>query len=337
MDLEKLIELASGGDVEAMEELAERYFWGIEVEENDEQAFYWYSIAAAKQSAIGYNGLGNCYRIGAGVTPDADKAFESYKKASDAGSPEGDYNLANCYLSGVGAERDPKKAMELMLRAADGGIAEAAVLAGMNLIYGEVVPQDTERGHEYLQRAMQAQTPAAFAALGECYRDGLGVEADIDTAIDLFEMAAELHYPDAFTELIYIHDRDLSNVKPNDERAFFWCKRAADITGDPQFNSMLALYYYEGRGTEVNKLEAMRRMSMVAAMGDETSYVILAQWSCEMKDYEGTAYWMEQVQNSLYWKGSEYLIEANPLTEATYKYYKAIGDDAAAARWNRGF
>ena len=76
MDLNKLFELARGGDLTAMEELAQRFFWGVDVEENDDQAFYWFVNAARKGSAIGYNGLGNCYRIGAGVEANAVKAFE---------------------------------------------------------------------------------------------------------------------------------------------------------------------------------------------------------------------------------------------------------------------
>ncbi|MBE6038682.1 MAG: sel1 repeat family protein [Anaerofustis stercorihominis] len=337
MDLNKLFELARGGDLTAMEELAQRFFWGVDVEENDDQAFYWFVNAARKGSAIGYNGLGNCYRIGAGVEANAVKAFENYEKAAELDFPEGQYNLANCYLTGVGVEKDTDKGMELLIKAADGGIAEAAVSAGMNLIYGELIEQDTQKGIEYLQGAMQAQIPAAFAALGECYRDGLGVEEDLDTAIDLFEMAAELHYPDAISELIYIHDSDLSNIRPDDKKAFFWCKFGADMTGDPQFNSMLALYLYEGRGCEQDKQEAIRRMAYVASMGDETSYIILAQWSADTEDYEGCAFWMEQAAKSMYWQGSEFLTENNPLTQTTYHYYKAIGDDASAARWNRGF
>ncbi|MDE5868918.1 MAG: protein kinase, partial [Muribaculaceae bacterium] len=85
-----------GNDV-AIEEMGYKYYEGLGVEQNYEEAMKWLKRAAEKGKASAYSSIGIMYRDSEGVAPDFDKAEENFKKGASAGNSYSAYLLARLY------------------------------------------------------------------------------------------------------------------------------------------------------------------------------------------------------------------------------------------------
>ena len=88
-----------------------------------DEAFKWYSKATALgcTKAEVQSGLGDCYRIGFGVTEDYAKAAEWYSKAAAQGHAWSQYQMGICLYNGRGIPKDTDRAIEMWRRSAAQG------------------------------------------------------------------------------------------------------------------------------------------------------------------------------------------------------------------------
>jgi TPR repeat protein len=72
-------------------------FWkGLGVQQDDREAFAWWTKAADQGHAGALNELAFCFRHGRGIAADPVKAFEYYQKAAIAGVPAAQYETGSC-------------------------------------------------------------------------------------------------------------------------------------------------------------------------------------------------------------------------------------------------
>jgi uncharacterized protein len=77
------------------------YEEGIGVLQNDEEAIYWYRLAAEQGNPGGQNNLGRMYEEGRGVPRDFREAVIWYQKAAAQGNTQAQGNLTRVSAGGI--------------------------------------------------------------------------------------------------------------------------------------------------------------------------------------------------------------------------------------------
>lgn len=123
--LQELRESAVAGDIAAIYELGERYYYGQEyqaqnsVEEDYGKAINWYHKAAELGNVAAMHDVGWMYQNGYGVERDFQKAMQWYRRAAQAGNSNSMTQIGWLYQFGLGVERDEEKALKWYRQAAD--------------------------------------------------------------------------------------------------------------------------------------------------------------------------------------------------------------------------
>lgn len=122
--------------------------------------------------------LGQCYALGKGVDQDWDEAVYWWRRAADAGSAGAQFGLAMCYLEGNGVEQSPHKAFVWFLKSANQGDAAAEFNVGMSYATGRGVDRDDRKAVEWLMKsALQGYAEAQLCLAGH-YNMGRGLDKD---------------------------------------------------------------------------------------------------------------------------------------------------------------
>ncbi len=130
--------------------------------------------AAKHGSGEAYTVLGKCYYFGDDVNKDDDKAYDNYKKAYKLRDAEGAFLYAFKFIEGRGIEKDILKGIEIWKDAAEYGSADAA----NNLYcyyYGiayESSLKDLDLSRKYLIKAANLNSSEACTNIGKHYYFG---------------------------------------------------------------------------------------------------------------------------------------------------------------------
>lgn len=155
-----------------------------------------------------------------------------------------------------------KTAEEILKEKADNNNdPEAQDQYGMKLMTGDGVPKDQTKGLEYLRRSSNAQYPAGMFHYGSALLEGDGCDVDEDTGFSLIVNSCNKNYSEAqaFMGISY-------KFQENYKEAFRLFTNASN-QGDPQGKYELAVMYYDGKGTNVNKLAASKLFKEAADKG----------------------------------------------------------------------
>ena len=182
---------AALGDVAATRELAEVYYLGIGVAEDNTRARALYEVAAGKGDTRAKRRLGEIWREGHGVKADPTAARQWFQRAASDGDTDAMRLLADLYLNAKGGDREPKKARGLLEQAAEAGNARAMTALAQLLLAGTVGDVDeagarrwyeaaAEKGDEGARNWLAAHAPAAAPDLskGEACDRAAGSRAD---------------------------------------------------------------------------------------------------------------------------------------------------------------
>ena len=83
---------------------------GKGIGKDDQQAAYWYRLAAEQGVPHAQSNLGRMYSEGRGVARDKLEAVKWFQKAAERGLPQAMHNLGVAYLKGEGLAQDDLKA-----------------------------------------------------------------------------------------------------------------------------------------------------------------------------------------------------------------------------------
>jgi TPR repeat protein len=177
------------------------------------------------------------------------------------------FDLAVDHLIGRNnRENSPQKAVQLFLKAAEIGSLEAKWNLGLIYKDGIGVERNMEEARRWFEVAAGNGHPLAQYNLGLMYLMGSGGDADLNKSIEYFTMSAESGNPDAafgLGELYLIGDA----VTKSEEKALNWFMVAAEA-GHPRAQSNLGTFYIEGIGVEKNEQEAFKWFNKAAQIGE---------------------------------------------------------------------
>jgi TPR repeat protein len=133
----------------------------VKLVSTDEETFELTRGWADKGKAWAQAFVGNKYRHGQGIEQSNEKAIEYYTLAIQQSDPNAMFGLALMYHQGQGVTKSIKKCIELYTQTADQGHASAQYNLGYCYRYGEGVVQSTELAREWwIKAAVQDQKQA---------------------------------------------------------------------------------------------------------------------------------------------------------------------------------
>ena len=249
---------AERGDRYAPGLLAYLLATGDGVERDEKAAWEWGRRAVERGDCDGVGLLGFWRLNGLGdVESDAAYAFEYFLKAANLGSPEACELVGEAYRFGVGVERDEAKAFEWYRKAAELGIPTAAFSLADFYERGACVERDEARANELRRKGFDLASRRAkigdargARVVGECYENGVGVEADEERAFEWYSKAAEFGDARAMRNLGDFY-REVSALENAATLAFEWYSKAAEL-GDGAAMFFLASCYENGVGVEAD-------------------------------------------------------------------------------------
>lgn len=216
------------------------YLEGKGVKKDAKKAVSWFKDAISQQhDDIGraYNNLAYCYEHGEGVECDLKRAFEYYSLAAQNKDNNSYCNLAECYELGKGTTVDYTEAIKWYKLCINNGTSEGKRKSQVRIGYIlSFEKNEMEEGMQYLETAGNSGSPAAYYYLGEIYHYGVG------------------------------------NIFKNYELALAYFKRSINTDEIlPFVITIIGDFYYEGKGTPVNKIKAKEMYSAAAKRGDENA------------------------------------------------------------------
>ena len=225
--IERIRALAANGNATAMFHMGKIHAFGIAAERDMAVAISWYEKAAELNDIRACCNLGWLYQSGDGVAADKEKAYRllsvgaensmmvavasvgmmrisgegcardiesglrMMEDAFDAGYLNAGNHLSDLYLAGVHVTQDVDVGHEWLLRVAQSGDARSMAILGHRLVTGSYGKLDYEQGMKLLSAALQQGFVTAYLWIGSLYRDGLGVERDLEKAAFWYAQGAE--------------------------------------------------------------------------------------------------------------------------------------------------
>ena len=226
-------------------------------------AYKMFSLAADEGLSNAKYEVGNCYAEGKGTVKNYELAYLRYLEAfeSDETNFKAAFKLGLCNLKGIGTEKDQKIAFEWFSRGAELGSSASAYMKGECYFYGVGTQKDyslaIESYREAISDKMNGQISVdAYIALAKCFEGGLGCDADQETALRFYKLAADCGSAEATYDLGRIM---LSGVGASfittDART---CVLRAARSEYPAAMLAMGIFADEGRGVAKNAQDAER-------------------------------------------------------------------------------
>ena len=238
--LEMLEQAAEAGQVAAANRLAEIYLGGLGVDPDVEKALHYYGVGLINDSEGAVVGLGDALRTGT-------------------------RQLAP----------NPKVAMDLFQRAADKGEAGAMRRIASMYLNGEAVAQDVVRAEQMLTELAEAGDAQSFVDLGDLYREGTFVTADMPKAVGFYEKASALGFNAGTTRLAGLYLAGAEGVPINVKRSLDYYNEAVEGGSTGAMRSLADLYL-EGTILNPDPERAIELLERAATFGDSASAERLA-------------------------------------------------------------
>lgn len=148
--------------------------FGIDTEENKQEAIKWLLLAANKGFVKAQYLLATCYND----LENKKEAFKWYKVAAENGDIYAMASLSVCYEYGEGCEINKQEAFRLCKICADAGFEHCQTSLGLMYLNGFGTPLNKEEGVKYLKMAALQEERFAIDKLQELGIDFLNSEED---------------------------------------------------------------------------------------------------------------------------------------------------------------
>ena len=300
---ETVHDLATSGDIVAMNKLGEMYRDGYKVDADLIEAENWFVKAA---------NLGNIEAMmnrGAMLIDkgDTDGAISVYQTAAEAGNQEAQIRVME--LSGQLDDSVFAKAVDRLKELAEEGNTRATFQYADALLKGIAVKQDRTSAHKWFLKGAKNDDLSSIFQVGIDYRDGIGVQKDAIEAEKWLTIAAERGHVRAMVELANMFRKGITaNVDMG--KAVHWLSEAAH-SGDANSMNQLGMIYRDGQGVEKNASTSNMWLSMYAIQSRLKCVYnlaeILRQWNKSDNDYRESTEW-HQIASEKGLASSSYLL-----------------------------
>lgn len=191
------------------------------------------------------------------------------------------------WLDSFGFDNSSIESLEAL---ADNKNVNAMFLLGV--YYYQVRRYDQSRA--WLEIAANQDHPGAMNQLAWMYREGLGVDQDLDYAVAWHRYSAEAGYPRAMTNLAYLYSIGEGVEKDLDISAA-WYERAAELNSASAIYAV-ATYTLNGTGgIPQNEAEGVRLLMEAAELGHKRAMYVVGK---RYENGDGLSYNIEQ---AIYW------------------------------------
>lgn len=198
---------AKKGNAEACLVLANIYFegkYGVSKDISEAISYYEKSVAAGNSQAMVE--LAQILE-NSEDHQDLKKAFDLYKKSADLNNGMAYFHLGECYKNAIGTIQNSQKALDYYYRAAELNCFEAFEALYLFYINEECICFDISKAVEWLQKGDNAGVPLCTYQLASHYKDGIGVEQNLQKYFLFLKKSAQAGYKKAYKELAdcYLH------------------------------------------------------------------------------------------------------------------------------------
>ncbi len=263
----RAVESKSRTFAQAQYKLADCFEKGIGINQSNQNALYYYQLAAE----IGYDfanyRLGNAYLEGElGLKQDGFKAVHHYRLAANQGSSSALEALAKCYEKGIGVEKSLTKAFEYYQNAAKIEIEEkytddASMLSSARrYLLGKGIPQSILKAI-----AIGFQIGEEGRSLISSTYLEISDEESLQKLFDCFKQVVKQGEPWGYYFLADMYASG-HGVARSDEKAFKYFKLAADA-GIPEAQDIVSKYE-ENRTLLEAQQQAFRNLLLSVEQGD---------------------------------------------------------------------
>lgn len=243
--------------------------------DTSEEALVTLRRAAENNSGDAVYALARAHALGRGVPASQDEANRLLQRGLELDHPESLLALA------LQAElRDDTDALFLYSRAAQLGQPLAQLRLGRANENAELgLARNAGAAAKHYQRAHENGNARATFELGRCYRDSLGVSADVTTAIRLIRQAADAGIPAAQRAMADAYAAGYG-VGQDNVAAVGWLMLAAQ-NGNRDALVLLGSRYERGDGVLADLNQAGQFYSAAAKLGDQVARFRLAMLYAE--------------------------------------------------------
>jgi TPR repeat protein len=292
------------GELEAQNNLGVLYYTGKNMEQDYEQAAYWFAKAAEEGFAVSQYNLGLLNMQGKGLERDDTLSFQWFLKAAEQGYGIAQYRLSQCYANGKGTEFSIKNEYKWLKKAADSGNPLAQYNLGKfsteEILLKEIFGDSDDPNSQVQKKikwlvtaAAQGYAPAQIK-LGNYYQHGCGLKKDYKKAVSWYLKAAEQEYSRGQYYMGSCYYNGIG-LKQNFKKAVDWFILAAEKgDSDAQFN--LGLCYHNSEDAENNAInldEAVKWYLKAAEQGNVDALYQLIRLS--KQNFEACHYLKEAV------------------------------------------
>ena len=177
-------------------------------------------------------------------------------KEQNTDNPKVLFLIACSYRDGKGLEKDIDKAKDLFRKAIALNYKPASN-ALFDILYASESVDDNAEAVEVIRPNAERGDGYAMGRLARVYRDGKGLEKDLDRAIDLMESASQRGVPWASSEVIQCY---LERGTQHDlEYVYQWAVEETN-NGNRDAMRVLSLFYRDGIIVEKNQEKAIELM-----------------------------------------------------------------------------
>ena len=312
--------MASNGDAAAMTEIGNRYANGSRgLSPQPEKAVRWYQAAADAGSLVGARCLAQCYYWGKGIEEDEKKALEIVTPAAEAGDPDAmalmgwllcsstvvprdypraadlleqtvqknctaaKYGLALCYAEGNGRPFDPGLALHLIREAVGEGDGNACYflaswhLSGCDMFadkavgqrwrsYGMEALREPEKGADILYRAAKSgHEPSRLALL--CTDSSKSIDSLVSETERCRWLRAMTEHGNREARLCLAGTYLLGPEEVRNPQAALKLLRDSAIADDPRTGYLNAMAFFKGRGVPCSPERGLQLMTASAEQG----------------------------------------------------------------------
>lgn len=219
---------AKKGSTDAMAELGDMYYYGIGVDENNDEAFKWYTQAAKHNNEKGIRQLANCYQCGYGTERNLNEAIRLLTILGNKGNVDAMRSLAYIYRSSMKEFSAPSDTVSY-----DEDF-EAAF---------------PEESFMWMRKAADAGDYDSMLEVGSCYEKGFGVKQSYDEAVRWYEQVAQTGNIDAYQKIA-----DLYFNRGQEDKTEEWLKRSYEVDERMAQYLLAGLYAKQGRNHEAIRL-----------------------------------------------------------------------------------
>ena len=261
--------LAKTKDIKALIKVAKAYEQGkAYLTVNLSKAFDYYRMLHELDDIEGYLGLGKAYLYGFSVEKDYQKAKDYLEIASSRNHVEAKNLLGDIYRHGYGVQADYNRAKEHYLGAAEANHVEALINLSLLHYRGQIKNANPLQAFTYIERAIEHDHPKAYFWKGLYHELGIGVDKDLQAAMEAYKRAIQLGNHASRYKLANLMYRDIKRNKRS--------KRKTDQVFD-EIKTLLQTY--------IDAVDTDNRLKAMYTLGDLYLEEAYSQYSPKKSRY----------------------------------------------------